>query len=341
MRKRVNKGTRKGQVSKPIRQKQVNTKISKRPKSVQPARVFIYALALAALGGGGYLVYDRIRKRRFSGQNPFPSDRNPDTIIINNTLPVSYGSSGASKLTTSAGDNFPLKQGSKGNRVLMVQQALSKTSPSILIDGIFGPQTAQALKGAGYPEVVDEALFARITGSGNGNLHVLFNPDSMATGLYKAAQSKNLGEVLNVLRQIKTASDYTAVNDYYKQQSFISKTIVTDLLEYAFKGNEAAKDQIRNEFFRMGLMMNSSGTWSLPTGQAGLPTGQVGLQGFRLYKDLVTIRETVVTDSLSNKIPVHRNTILGHELEVANGMTWFRSVDNTVLKVPTQDVKYT
>lgn len=327
MRKTVKKGKRKVPGKKPIARKQDNTKTSKRPNNVRPAKVFIYALAVAALGGGGYLIYDRIRKKKDSDQNLIPADSNSDTIIINNTLPVSYGSSGTSKLSAAGADKFPLKQGSKGTRVLMLQQALSKTSPSILVDGIFGPQTAGALKGAGYPEVVDEALFARITGSGNGNIQVIFNPASLATGLYKAAQTRNLSEVLKSLRQIKTVSDYASVNDYYKRQTFISKTIVTDLLEYAFKGNEAAKDQIRNEFLRMGLKMNSAGTWSL--------------QGFRLYKDLVTIRETVVTDSLNNKIPVHRNTILGDELEVANGMTWFRSVDNSVLKVPTQDVKYT
>ena len=77
----------------------------------------------------------------------------------------------------------------------------------------------------------------------------------------------------------------------------------------------------------MGLKVSSTGTWSL--------------QGIRLYKDLITIRETVVIDARNNRIPVRKNTILGDELEVANGMTWFKSIDNSVLKVPTQDVKYT
>jgi hypothetical protein len=117
------------------------------------------------------------------------------------------------------------------------------------------------------------------------------------------------------------------VNEYYKKQGFISKTIVNDLLEYAFKSNEAAKVQIRNEFLRIGLKVSSTGTWSL--------------QGLRLYKDLITIRETVVTDSRNNRIPVRRNTILGDELEVANGLTWFKSIDDSILNVPTQDVKYT
>jgi hypothetical protein len=323
MAKRAKKG-KKTRGNKPKVSKLGKPKTSKKSKSVRPVKVFIYALAVAALGGGSYLAYDRLRKKKFAEQNLIPADRDSDTIIINNSLPVSYGNSSASKLPTSGGDNFPLKRGSKGTRVRMLQQALSKTSPSILVDGIFGAQTAGALKAAGYPEIVDDAVFATITG---GNVQVVFNPASLATRLYKAAQSKNLGEVLNVLRQIKTVSDYSSVNDYYKRQSFISKTIVTDLLEYAFKGNEAAKDQIRNEFLRMGLKVNSAGSWSL--------------QGLRLYKDLITIRETLVTDSQNNRIPVLRNTILGDELEVANGMTWFKSIDNTVLKVPTQDVKYT
>jgi hypothetical protein len=324
MAKTVKKRKREAQGRNPNTQKHGKAKTSKRAKSARPARIFVYALAVAALGGGGYLVYDRIRKKKFTEQNLIPADTNSDTIIINNSLPVSYGSSSTSKLPASGGDNFPLKRGSKGTRVKMLQQALSKTSPSILVDGIFGSQTAEALKAAGYPEIVDETVFNRITG---GNMQVVFNPASLATGLYKAAQNRSLGEVLNVLRQIRTVSGYSSVNDYYKRQSFISKTIVTDLLEYAFKGSEAAKDQIRNEFVRMGLKVNSAGTWSL--------------QGFRLYKDLITIRETLVTDSQNNRIPVLRNTILGDELEVANGMTWFKSIDNTVLKVPTQDVKYT
>jgi peptidoglycan hydrolase-like protein with peptidoglycan-binding domain len=321
---KAKKSKRSTRASKP---KQGKTQTKSRTKGVRPAKVFVYALALAALGGGGYLVYDRMKKKKFGEQNQVPSDKTSDTIIINNnSLPVSYASM-TSRLVSSGTDSFPLKKGSRGSRVTMLQQALSKTTPSILIDGIFGSQTAGALKAAGYPEVVDETLFNKIIGSGSTSLQIIFNPSTLASSLYKAAQAKNLSEVVNVLRQLKSVTDYSSVNEYYKKQSFIAKTIVTDLLEYAFKSNEAAKDQVRNEFLRMGLKVNSSGTWSL--------------QGLSLYKDLITIRATIVTDSRNNRIPVRRNTILGDEMEVANGMTWFRSVDNSILKVPTQDVKYT
>ncbi len=324
MAKKATKG-KKTQRKKPKKTTSPAKKTPAKKKGVKPAKVFIYALALAALGGGGYLVYDRLKKRKMMEQDQIPSEASSDTIIINNTLPTSYASF-TSRAVSSASDNFPLKRGSRGSRVSMLQQALAKTSPGISVDGQFGSQTASALKSAGYPETVSESLFNRITG-GSGSLTVVFNPAVLATSLYSGAQSKNLEKVLSVLKQLKTVSDYSTVNEYYKKQSFIAKTIVTDLLDYAFKSNEAAKTQIRNEFLRMGLKVSSTGTWSL--------------QGIRLYKDLITIRETVVTDAQNNRIPVRRNTILGDELEVSNGMTWFKSIDNSILKVPTQDVKYT
>lgn len=294
-------------------------------KKIQPAKVFVYALALAALGGGGYLVYDKFKRKKLSGEAT-SSSGNSDTIIINNSLPASTSTT-AARLISSASDSFPLKRGSRGTRVTQLQQALARTSPGLVIDGQFGTQTASALKASGFSETVDETLFNRITGNAKGALTVVFNPASLALSLYTGAQAKSIEQVLSVLKQMKTVSEYSAVNEYYKKQSFISKTIVTDLLEYAFKGNETAKAQIKNEFLRMGLKVSSTGTWSL--------------QGIRLYRDLITIRESVVMDNKGNRIPVRRNTILGDEVEVANGMTWFKSIDNSILKVPTQDVTYT
>jgi peptidoglycan hydrolase-like protein with peptidoglycan-binding domain len=303
-------------------------KISGGKGKIKASRVFIYALAVAALGGGGFLVYDKLRKKKFAAQNQFPADASSDTIIINNSLPVSYSASNVTRAgTANATDNFPLKRGSRGARVRLLQQALSKTTPSIMIDGIFGPQTASALKSAGYSETVDEILFNKITGVTGQSIQIVFNPSALAASLYKMAQAKNLDGVLSGLRHLKTVSDYSSVNEYYKKQSFISRTIVTDLLDYAFKYNDSAKSAIKNEFMRIGLKVNDEGTWSL--------------QGIRLFKDIITIRATVVTDSQNNKIPVRRNTILGDEMEVANGMTWFKSIDNSILKVPSQDVKYT
>jgi hypothetical protein len=293
-------------------------------------KAFLYALGISALGGGIYLTWDYLNKKRNQQQLP---EQNSDSNT-NNNLPTVTPQTPASK---SRKDNFPLKRGSSGSRVTQLQQALdnilgagSMKKSYGGIDGAFGSGTASALKKAGYPDVIDEETFNRIIYKPEASNTQLpqFDPKSIATTLYRAAQSKSLYTVLTNLKMIKSVSDYSQVNEHYKGIPIISKTIVTDLLDYAFKSDESSKQLVRNEFLRIGLKMNSvTGSWSL--------------QGTGLYKDLVTIRETVVTDMRNNKIPVSENTILGDEIQIENGMTWFRSVDNTVLKVPTQDVKYT
>jgi len=301
---------------------------AKKGKSVKPAKIFLYALGAVALGGGAYLVYDRMKKKSASVYNDTTQDT-PD-IIISNNIP-STTSSPTQKAVSVGNDLFPLKRGSRGARVTALQQALAKIigvetmNANGGVDGQFGPGTANALKLAGYSENITESTFNKIVSAVNSGA-VALNPNTIAQSLYRAAEAKNLSSVIGLLKQIKTVADYSSVNDYYKEIPIISKTIVNDLLNYAFSGNEDAKAQIKNEFFRIGLKVNSSGVWSL--------------QGIRLYKDLITIRPTVVVDALNHRITVPRNTILGDEIKIANGTTWFKTVDSGTLRVPTQDVKY-
>lgn len=310
-------------------------KVAGRRTGIRPGKVFIYALALAALGGSGYLLYDRIRKRKSGGSRI--SSNSTDSIAdeIVNTITTADNVSASNAVTTTAKpskrakatDNFPLKKGSKGARVMQLQQALISKGASIQADGIFGSETLAALRAAGHSDSVDESIFSKITAGQAGTIHIVFNPGDLARKLYRAADMRNVQEVVNILRQVKTVSEYSTVNDYYKKLGFISRTIVTHLLDSAFKNEETALQSIKDEFKRIGLKVNELGIWSL--------------QGIQLYKDLITIRPTIVMDGWDNRIPVKGNTILGDEVKIENGMTWFRSVDRTVLRVPTQDVKYT
>jgi hypothetical protein len=317
-----------------------NEKVSggKKGRRLRPSRIFIYALALAALSGGGYLIYDTLKRKKIAKQNASGSEEvYPTTSSSSNVVPdlITKVSSAISKSSKKSTDDFPLKQGSSGARVTRLQQALERIIGVAAmksnggVDGKFGKGTATALQSAGYPVVIDEPTYNKIVGSTpNSNVLIIFNPAEVAKNLYKAAHiTRKIEAVLQSLAQIKNTAEYSSVNDYYKKQTIVSKTIVNDLLSYVYRNNDVAKEQVKREFLRIGLKVDNAGTWSL--------------QGFRLYKDLITLRATVITDSKGNKIPVKRNTILGDELEIANGMTWFRSVDNTILKVPTQDVKYT
>jgi hypothetical protein len=332
---KIRKG--KVQTKRKVNASRKQTKTPSKKSGINAKKIFIYSLALGITGGAAYLAHGYLKRRK--NNESLPGSNENDSIVINNNLPdrqaglpASFVSSGSTQRRSGGSDGFPLKRGSSGPRVAQLQQALAiligkdAMNANGGVDGKLGSGTANALKMAGYSEVVDAALFDKITGS-NTKLQVVFNPSELASTLYRNAQSKNLPGVFSILNQFKSVADYSSVNDYYKKIGFVSKTIVTDLLDYAFKASESSKQQIRNEFLRIGLKMNDTGRWSL--------------QGIKSYKDIITLRETIVVDPWNNRIPVRRNTILGDEVKVGNGMTWFRSIDNNILKVPTQDVKYT
>jgi len=307
-----------------------DTQSRKPKKAIHPAKVFIYGLALAALGGGGYLLYTRVRRNK-NANDETSSVADMDFITSDNAAssPIALTASTSKTKISSrskSSDEFPLKKGSKGTRVVALQQALIKKGAAIQADGKFGAATQAALKAAGYSDSIDATSFSQITGQSSSAVQVVFNPSELARKLFNAANQKKDQDVLSMLKQINTVNDYSAVNESYKKLSIISKTIVTHLLNYAFKDDAVAQMLIKKEFTRIGLKVNDVGVWSL--------------QGIGLYKDLITIRPTIVIDAWNNRIPVKGNTILGDEVRIANGMTWFRSVDRSILRVPTQDVKY-
>jgi hypothetical protein len=225
-------------------------------RSVRASRIFIYTLALAALSGGGYLLYDHFRRKKFTVSNNSDSidttaaDGGVNTNTVYASDPIAAASKKKSTARATASDNFPLKKGSRGARVIQLQQALIGKGSNIAADGIFGPATQSALKAHGYSISIDETEFMKITGS-EPALQIVFNPADLARKLLSAASRKDNQGVLYILRQIKTVNDYTAVNEQYKKLLLISKTIVTHLLDYAFKDDEAASKLIKVEFLRI------------------------------------------------------------------------------------------
>lgn len=298
-----------------------NTRTTERKVNITPERVFIYALGVGAVGGAIYFAreyYLSLKAQR---------DQSGDMSTVNSS---SNTKSVFNFFSNSANDSFPLKKGSRGARVRQLQEALSsiigtevfrKLTP---IDGIFGTGTQNALRQAGYGLTVDEALFNQIV---NNQPTIVFNPQDLAQKLYAFANAKDSNGVMTILRQIKDTTQYSAVNQSYKSIGFVSKTIVTHLLDQAFVSDSLTKERIKAEFIRMGLKLDaSSGRWSLS-----------GLAGFT---DIITITDTYVIDRNKNRIPVRKNTILGDEQQVSNGMTMFKAIDNSMAVVPSDHVKY-
>lgn len=291
----------------------------KEPKvGVTLERILIFALGVGALGGAIYYTIQDLRNRRKAEGGHVPEASKSSSTVYN------VFNSG------SQGDSFPLKRGSRGARVRQLQQALANIlgldvmNQNGGIDGIFGKGTENALRLANYPKSISEDLFKQIV---DNIPTIVFNPQDLAQRLYSNASLQNLSGVLEVLKQIKNVSEYSSVNEAYKKQSLVSRTIVTHLLDTAFANDFTAKEKIKGEFFRMGLKYSTA-------------TGKWSLAGLGELRDIITIVDTYVLDRNQNRIKVKKNTILGDEQKIENGMTLFRAIDNSLAMVPSAHVKY-
>lgn len=232
-------------------------------------------------------------------------------------------------------DSFPLtfnpvtNTGSSGPKVLQLQQKLNqKHNAGLVADGKLGPRSREALIANGYPASVDLNTFNSIV---DGEATLVFDPKKIASELWRHSNSGNFNAALAQLRLIKDISDYQSVSTPFKtfrdpSDYLRSHTIVTHLLDFAFKDNDAAKEQIKKEFIRMGLV-ERSGKWSL--------------SGFGTPAKLITLKNTHVRDSAGNIVAVKKNTILGLEQFTTEGLTWFKAIDGSMAAVPSTDVKYT
>jgi peptidoglycan hydrolase-like protein with peptidoglycan-binding domain len=292
-----------------------------------PEKIVAIAMGAGVVIGAGFLVREYLISRKDAAFN-----YSTDTKKTKSILPPQKKTQKTLPAPPTVTPGFPLKKGSSGLKVMQLQQSLAKMLGDETfknyggIDGKFGPGTENGLKAAGYGIVVDEATFNTITGGSS-----MPGKNSVAQAIYDAAQSANLQAALTALKRINNVREYTVADEQYKTltkaNGLVRKTIVNDLLNYAFDGNDTAKDQIKDEFIRIGLKLNSStGVWSL----SGLnPPGTI-----------ITLVPTFIVDAGGRSMLIGRNVILGQQVQVKNGYTWFKSIDNTVAAVPSSDIKY-
>jgi hypothetical protein len=128
-------------------------------------KIIIGGVAVVATGGLGYLGYrlwQKYKSRHKSNgpaapgyfpPTPYPL---PASLPSTRTLPTPGARPNNSKPANTS--VFPLKKGSQGDRVKMVQKFLNYRFDSGLdVDGIWGNDTENALKAAGQPTAVTEA----------------------------------------------------------------------------------------------------------------------------------------------------------------------------------------
>jgi len=293
--------------------------------------IVLTALAIGATGVLGYLGWQYIQKRKkknspnldeallknsiisptdsitASGSfvdslSPLPGTSNtqpyiPDSIINKAGSTIRGGKKGQSST-----DMFPLKRGSKGDNVQLLQQALikkygNKTLPKFGADGDFGSETVAALKKLKMPATISETLFNVLTqnvstGTDGSTMSLL------AQKIYNATLRKDFKTVLSLLKNITSSADYSEVSEAFKQYRIngVRQTLVNGLLNVF--PSDAEKQQLRLSFATMGLTYDGT-KWSL-SGIEGLP--------------IITIAPARIWVNASTSVTVPARMVLGQEI---------------------------
>jgi hypothetical protein len=292
--------------------KAVSTNAKKRKK-----KLVIAGIALGVAGIAGYFTWQYIKKKKSSKTGGGDAllktlttdiEKTTNTVVkpakpkVKPTTPVRF----ASQVMLMS---FPLKQGSRGEKVRQLQEALiQKHGAGILpkhgADGDFGTETVKALQRLALPTTITESIFNVIVGDTKTESTFL------GKELFAATQKKDFAKALSVLKKMKNTEDYTAANEYFKQRRInggVRQTIVNGLLK-VFNG-AAQKEKIKFEFLRMGLQFDGS-KWSLS-----------GLDGF----PLITKEPTMIWVSATKGVNVPARMVLGNEVSRRLDYTLFEN----------------
>ena len=205
-------------------------------------------------------------------------------------------------------DGFPLKRGSKGDKVKALQEALiekfGKTiMPRYGADGFFGAEMIAALKKLKLPASISETTYNVLVQG-----HVSTKTTS-AQKLYEAATKNDFKTALALLKTIKSKDDYQQVGTEFKNYRIngVRQTLVNGMLNSFTKDEQ--KQAIRFEFIRMGLQYDGN-KWSL-SGLGGLP--------------VITTEETTVWLNANNGVKVPNRMVLGNEVSRKLDYTLFEN----------------
>jgi peptidoglycan hydrolase-like protein with peptidoglycan-binding domain len=295
-------------------------------KKGNAGKIVLISIGVIGLGAAGLFAMSKLRQKPTevldnSEMEDFTSPKPlPKTSIASHT-----NTSG----TTNTG--FPIKRGSKGEKVRAIQQVLASKGLLAASDviGQYGPKTEAALIKAGFPTAIDEKAFNAITGkttvptTAPPSLPPPIDHSKFAQALYASAISKNFSAAMSVLKLMKTTGDYSAVSEKFKTYFIggVRKTLVNGMLD-AFTSIDQ-KAQIKQAFLNMGLKYDGS-KFSL----SGLPD-----------RGIITKQKTTVYDQNLRGISVEKNTILGTEAGRRGSYTQFRNKGRYFL-VPTQNINY-
>lgn len=290
-------------------------------KKQQKKKIVLTTIAVGAAGVLGYFGWKYIKKQKEKKSG------DADIILkpkVNASAPYDYPSpENIPKPTPRATprvkpqrDNssanlpadFPLKKGSKGDKVKALQESLiakygNAIMPRYGADGQFGSEMAAALKKLKLPATIDQTTYNVLVQG-----HVA-DKSMTAQKLYQAASAADYRTAIALLKTLKSKEDYQTVGAQFKNYRIngVRQTLVNAMLN-VFTSDEQ-KQAIRFEFIRMGLQYDGN-KWSL-SGLGGLP--------------VMTNEETTVWLNAKNGIKVADKTVLGNEVSKRLDYTLFEN----------------
>lgn len=294
-------------------------KTSNKTKKAAPAKskkkaIVLTTLAVSAAGILGYFGWQYYKKKKQAKQEDLDEALKPevkpvapvinDSVYIPKPKPV-FIPKQESSIPKSG---FPLKRGSKGEKVRALQQSLidkygKKIMPRYGADGDFGSETINALKKLNLPTVIDESTYnVLVQGSSE-------DKSNLGQKLYQAAVKRDFNTALSLLKKISSKEDYRTVSDQFKTYYLngVRQTLVNGMLNVF--NSDAQKQAIRFEFIRMGLQYDGN-KWSL-SGFDGRP--------------LMTTQPTKVWINATTGVDVAPRTVLGNEVSRKLDYTLFEN----------------
>ncbi|MFT3843681.1 MAG: hypothetical protein QM725_01410 [Lacibacter sp.] len=294
-------------------------------------KIVIASVAIGVTGLLGYFGWQYLKKKKQSGSTDMDVLLSKIQTPVANTQvytalqpKIAAVKKTAQSITPARNDAFPLKKGSKGEKVKQLQLALinrygSSVLPKYGADGDFGSEVVSALKKINMPDTITESMFNVLTQSSKTNTDAA----TIGKELYKAAITKNLNQTISLLKKLTSSDDYNKANEQFKlgRINGVRQTIVNGLLNSFTKA--ADKEKIKFEFLRIGLQYDGN-KWSLS-----------GIDG----RPIVTSTASTVWLNAKESVAVPANTVLGNEVSRRLDYTLFENKGNYFL-VESKSVRY-
>lgn len=301
------------------------------PEKRNMKKILLWTTGGVVAAGLGWLGWKMYQRKKTDGETLLPDFSSGGTEKSSETtslpeLPVSLVTPPSGGTPKPANTDFPIKRGSRGEKVVQLQKAINKLlkGQKITEDGIYGQQVENALKQLNQTLVFDEQQFRVFTASVSSAGAIPVNTKAVGLLLHKYWNQGDFMRCVAALRLLNSVKSYSEANDYFKSSQIPGGrvSIVTGLITKFTQ--ETQRSAFRNEFLRIGLKLGEDGKWTL--------------SGFDSLVFCKTIRETTLTYPNGTAVTIPAGVVAGREIGKSGEFTVCKTADGITVSILTQDL---